>query len=46
MEVSFVLALGSNKSCWNSSLCSENMSAANVCGNGDLEKFVKPLDIS
>ena len=44
MEISFVLVLGSNKSCWNSNLCPENMSTTNMCGNGDLEKFIKLLD--
>ena len=46
MEISFVLALGSNKSCWNSSLCPENMSPTDMCGDGDPETFAKPLDFS
>lgn len=35
MEISFILTLRSEECCWNCSLSSENISATNLCENGD-----------
>lgn len=45
MEISFVLALGSNKAA-GTAVCAQNICTANVCGKGDPKKFVKLLDVS